>query len=156
MATPTYIALATTTVTADASIILSSIPQGYRDLVLVVEGTNSAGASLLCRANNNVGSTSYPWVYMRGDGSSATSQSSASNDFVLGTVYSDRGVTIAQFLDYSASDKHKVCLSRNNTAAQRVQAFVSRWESTNAITQLEVKPSTGNFTGTISLYGIEA
>ena len=156
MPTSTYTALQTTSVTSVSSVTFASIPQTYRDLVLVIEGTNSTAASLLCEANNNVGSNNYPWVYMRGDGSSATSQTSASNDFPLGTVYTDRGVTVANFFDYSATDKYTTCLSRNSTAAQRVQAFASYWENTAAITELDVNVSGGTFTGTLSLYGIEA
>lgn len=148
-------ALATTSVTSDASITFASIPQTFRDLLLVISGSNSTTAGLLVEANNNVGSSTYPWIYMRGDGTNDTTQSSASNDFSLGTVYTDQGVTVAHFLDYSVTDKYKLCFSRNNTAGGRTQAFASRWSNTDAITELDVNVTGGGFTGTISLYGIE-
>ena len=57
MATPTYIALATTTLSsAVGSVTFSSIPAGYRDLVLVAEGlTSGATSNVRMQFNSDTG-----------------------------------------------------------------------------------------------------
>jgi hypothetical protein len=63
-------------------------------------------------------------------------------------------------MDYSATDKHKTVLSRNNVAGGGVDAFANRWANTAAITSVEVRVSTGGqffaTPTTLSLYGVIA
>jgi hypothetical protein len=60
-------------------------------------------------------------------------------------------------MDYTASDKHKTVLARNNVPGTGVEAQAARWANNNAITSITVITSSGAgfATGTvISIYGI--
>ena len=158
----TYIALATTTLpSATSSITFSSIPAGYRDLVLVCSGTTSVNATIITRLNGDSGNN-YSWVYMRGNGSTAVSGANSSDTSILtgATAYwinASPTNTVLQFLDYSATDKHKTVLCRNDGSTRASEATCSRWANTAAITQIAMTLTSGTFnTGTFSLYGIEA
>ena len=156
MATPTYVALATASVTADASVTFSSIPASYRDLVLVYGGSASATGNLSIRLNGDTGSN-YTHVRMYavsgGYGSDSYTGSRAEN----GSTSTGQGVVTINIMDYSATDKHKTILSRLNWAGTNLFAHANRWANTSAVTSIEVyNGDTGNLTGTLSLYGIEA
>ena len=157
MPTSTYVALATTTLGASASsVTFSSIPADYRDLILVATYSTSIG-DILLEFNSDAGSN-YSIVEMRGDGSNPFSASFTRSGAFLG--YSNQTVqqsSIAQVMDYSATDKHKTVLSRPNSTLKEVAAYASRWANTNAITSIKIKASASFVAGnTFSLYGIEA
>jgi hypothetical protein len=162
MPTNTYAALATVTLGgSDASITFASIPSTYRDLVLVINGNTTGNADFGLRFNSDSGAN-YSFVYMGGNGSGTSSGSNGSETQVVLDAYfwrsSERSTVVAQIMDYSATDKHKTVLSRNNVAGGGVDAFASRWANTAAITSVEVRVSTGGqsfATGTtLSIYGI--
>ncbi len=159
MPTSTYVALATTTLSgADTEIVFSSIPAGYRDLVLVAN-TNAAQTDVRLRINGDTGSN-YNWVYAEGNGSSASSNVT-SNQSSFGYFYVTTGqafLSTIQFMDYSATDKHKPLLIRNAKANEKVSMIAGRYASTSAITSISLfsLPSGGYNSGTFSLYGIEA
>ena len=158
MPTSTYVALATTTLGASASsVTFSSIPtSGYRDLILIATYSTSIG-DILLEFNSDAGSN-YSIVEMRGDGSSAFSASFTRSGAFLG--YSNQTVqqsSIAQVMDYSATDKHKTVLTRVDAASVVTLASAGRWASTSAVVSLHW----GNDAGTpptigskFSLYGI--
>ena len=155
MATPTYIALATTTLSSSASsVTFSSIPAGYRDLVLVIAGTQSS-ANATYYVNGETATTNYSAVRMYGTGSSYNSASYTSNQMLWYAATTENN-SIIQFMDYSATDKHKTVLSRSSSADNIAQALVSRWANTNAITSITLDGATFNSGMTFSLYGIEA
>jgi hypothetical protein len=164
MPTPTYIPLAnlilgstTTTVT------FSSISGAYRDLVLVFSGSttsNGAGASL--RFNGDTGNN-YPFVRVLGISTPLSSAATASNLALLasneglGTAISN---AIFQIMDYSATDKHKTTLNRNNnnnTLGTHTEMIAGRWANTGAVTSIVIT-STINFAigSSFALYGIVA
>ena len=162
MATPAWVPLATTTLSSSAaSVTFGSIPSGYRDLVLACSGTTSVNATILARLNGDAGNN-YSWVYMRGNGSTAVSGANSSDTSILtgATAYwinASPTNTVLQFLDYSATDKHKTVLCRNDGSTRASEATCSRWANTAAITQIAMTLTSGTFnTGTFSLYGIEA
>jgi hypothetical protein len=152
MPTPTYIALATTTLVAtDAEIVFSSIPATYRDLVLVISGTVSTAQGCFLYLNGDTANGSR--VIMYGDGSSAVSGSASDTKvFDMSTTQSN---VIAQIFDYAQTDKHKTHLTRSNTPGL-TQAAAGRWASTAAVTSVTAKTSTGTFSigSTFSLYGV--
>lgn len=158
MATPTYTALATFTATGtESSVTFGSIPSGYRDVIIQGGGSGSTTSPVLeIRVNSDSGSN-YSYVYMLGTGSSALSGSSGDNRAYAGewggTAESSCYV---QFMDYSATDKHKTILSRAGNPGNRVDAFANRWANTSAITTIECYLSSGTFNAgtTLSLYGI--
>ena len=161
MATPTYELIETTTLTSSASSVsFSSITQDYRDLVLVID-VIPTGSSLRIgiRVNSDSGSN-YNEVEMYGvdglgAGSGANSgETSMTGVFNLQTV---RSTHTYDFLDYSATDKHKSVLHRGGTSTG-VWAAAYRWADTSAINEILVR---GGFSGneygagtTFSLYGI--
>jgi hypothetical protein len=162
MPTPTYTALATKTLTGTATTVtFSSIPATYRDLILVTDATITAAGSTDgygLRFNGDTGSN-YSYVRMVGTGSAATS-ASATTTFALAGVIGDvnKGVTMFQIMDYSATDKHKTVITRSNGSfGNWTQASASRWADTAAITSVLLRSNASyNFSigSTFSLYGI--
>jgi hypothetical protein len=165
MPTNTYTPLANVTLSgSDASINFVSIPNTYRDLVLVINGNTTGNADFGLRFNGD-GNANYSFVYMGGNGSGSgvSGASSSETQIVLDAYFwrtSERGTVVAQIMDYSATDKHKTVLSRNNLAGAGVDAFANRWANTAAINAIEVRISTAGqsfATGTtFSLYGVIA
>ena len=152
--TPTYTLINQITLGASASTItFSSIPQNYRDLVLVVNGS----VAVQYRLNPNGDSGNASLVYMDGYGSSTA----AGTDSKISLWFNSSGgpvTSINQIIDYSAIDKHKMVLTRGSASGTAVSAYASRWASTAAITRLDIvnAASPGDLPSgsTISLYGI--
>ena len=158
MPTPTYIALANTTLgSSTSSITFSSIPATYRDLVLVIDNaTTSVNQQFNFRFNSDSGSN-YNHVYAASvaAGPESAGQSNQAQGR-LGNIGTSAGNHIAQIMDYSATDKHKTVLVRSNiVGASQTWMLANRWASTSAITSLQV--FTGNTMPagvTFALYGI--
>jgi hypothetical protein len=163
MPTPTYTALATRTLTGTASsVVFSTIPATYRDLILVCSGTSSNTAinSIFVRFNSDTGSN-YAYVAMYATAAGAGSGATTLTGAVAGlTISSSVNTNITQIMDYSATDKHKTVLSRQNSLGDSfVRASTSRWANTAAITSITCFIDTGanfNSGSTFSLYGIVA
>ena len=163
MATPTYTPIASQTLTSSAaSVTFSSIPTDgtYRDLVLVIQNSSSSGSYLFYRFNG-VTTSSYPAVYMTGDGTNATSSTNNFTYFDLsfGIGTPDGATVISHIMDFAATDKHKTVLSRTSKASSGVAAGAGRFASTSAITSIEItQTGFGNFAAgsTFSLYGVAA
>ena len=156
MPTPTYVALATTTLGANASsVTFSSIPATYRDLVLVVGGATTAGATMLYALNGDTTDANYSRVRMFAGGAGPGGSNTASDRFIA-NMDATQGVQLIYFMDYSATDKHKTVLSRSSNTGTFTLAYVSRWANTAAVTSINFG-SGEMITGTVlSLYGIEA
>lgn len=151
--------LATTTLaSASATVTFSSISGSYRDLRLVINGTLNATTNFGAILNGDTGA-SYSRVYMGGDGTNTSSNAfSGTTDGFIGywTGGGGNNTAIIDFMDYSATDKHKTSLSRHNVASGIVWAWATRWASTNAITSIALQAGATTWaTGTtFSLYGI--
>ena len=158
MPTATYIALANYTVPSGgvASITFSSIPATYRDLVLQGNvGTVNNAVNLFARANSDSGAN-YSEVFAWGNGSTTSSGfTTGLTGFPIGFSYNTLRDMTANFMDYSATDKHKTALVRHGHNIYVMMA-ASRWANTNAITSLTIIASSGNLLegSTFSLYGI--
>jgi len=157
-----YIALATTTLgSAAGSVTFSSIPTSVngvalRDLVLVSNLSCTGLVNVLYRINNDSGNNYNDvriYTFDGGTGSSSLSNVAQSETGLLST---GQGMIITQFMDFSATDKHKSVLSRNSGQGNYNFTQANRWASTSAITSIRFYPSGGNFnTGsTFSLYGV--
>ena len=156
MATPTYTALATTTTSGgETSVTFGSIPQTYRDLILTINGTQSS-ANATYYVNGETATTNYSAVRMYGLGGGSGTSASYTSDQRLWYAATTQNLSIIQFMDYSATDKHKTVLSRSSAAAEIAQALVSRWANTDAITSITIDGMTFDAGNVISLYGIEA
>jgi len=160
MSTPTYTALATTTLaSAASSVTFSSIDQSYGDLVLVSNIDASAVSEFRMRVNGDTGSN-YPSVRMQASSIGTTGSATFNFTYFRLSGNSDMQtdfsfISVIQIMDYTATDKHKSLLVRANSSSG-VDAHAGRWESTSAITSLEIFPSTGTLESgsTFSLYGI--
>ena len=163
MPTPTYTPLANITLgSAASSVTFSSINQGYRDLILVCSGTSSNTGinSIQLRFNADAGSN-YSIVNINGTAGGAGVGVSTGTGALGGlTISSSVNANITQIMDYSATDKHKTTLSRENSLGESyVRAASTRWANTAAITSILCRVDTGanfNSGSTFSLYGIVA
>jgi hypothetical protein len=160
-------ALATITLgSAQSTVTFSSIPATYRDLRVVITRLSNTNANIYPNRINGDAGGNYSYVGMGGTGSSANSSSGSSNNSVnleLNTFSTTtlEVVTTIDYLDYSATDKHKTVLSRNNnggTSGGGTDAIANRWASTAAITSLSFSMNTNTFSAgsVFSLYGILA
>jgi len=155
----TYVALQTVTLGANAaSVTFSSIPATYRDLVIVINGKldSLGGVAMEITFNGDTTLSNYSTVQMSGFGGASTSSTTSNTpEFIM---HNSQGSNILQIMDYSATDKHKTLLVRDN--AGRVRAAAIRWANTSAITSIKIgdQPHAIDlFAGTvISIYGIEA
>jgi len=158
MPTSTYVPLQTITLGSSASsVTFASIPQTYRDLVVVSDFTTSASASRVEIQSNSV-TSGYSTIIAWDSGSQAFSAPGLYHGYTTGNT---RCTSIMQIMDYSATDKHKTSLNRHGTLSSPslVMMAASRFSSNDAITTLKVLPlyATTFATGsTFSLYAIEA
>jgi hypothetical protein len=154
MPTPTYRPLANVTLGSSASsVTFSNIPATYRDLILVSSFNLTAGGNPTISFNGDTGAN-YSRVYMLGTGSSAISGADTSRQFAQATsglITSN----ITQIMDYSATDKHKTFLVRDNNTTDGTIAYAFRWANTAAITSINISASLAAGV-TISLYGVIA
>jgi hypothetical protein len=157
MATNTYVALDTNTVTGSsvASYTFSNIPQTYTDLVLIVRGSAGSGANCYLQFNGDTGSN-YTAVYMGGNGSSSDSgRNTTASAGYIGAFYGNSMLT-THVMNYSNTSMFKNFLSRQGDAAQFTRFYVDSWNSTSAVTSIKVLGVEQNFDvgTTFSLYGI--
>lgn len=155
MPTPTYVPIAEVTLASTATSVTLPVPSGFRDLVLVVNGSVTGNADFFVRLNGETGNAS--GVYMYGTGSATASFSEATPVWTMwasGRLYN----AIFQINDCSATDKHKTILGRVNAAEGITVAGAVRWASTAAVTSIQIAAGANAFsTGmTMNLYGIEA
>ena len=157
----TYTLIDSVTLTSSASsVTFSSIPQTYGDLVLTYELLGVGGiASVGHRLNADSGSN-YSYVRMAGNGSTSISGSGSLDSMTISAnaypTTTTKGMGSTQFMDYSATDKHKSALSRANNAEIGTMASALRWANTAAITSIESFAFSNSWAagGTVNLYGI--
>jgi hypothetical protein len=144
-----------------SSVTFSSIPATYRDLILVTNGaSNITSEFAYIRFNGDTGSN-YSWVQMGGGAVGVFSSSSTTTSWRISSFAAsgNRVVSAVQIMDYSATDKHKSGLIRDNGqegTTNVVRAYAARWANTSAITSIQYFTSTGSLSSgfTLSLYGI--
>jgi hypothetical protein len=154
----TYEAIATQTLgSAAASVTFSSISGSYTDLVLIIEGTASAGDAVYLQYNGDTG-TNYSWTNMQGTGTTTQSnRGSSTAEARIGSIGTTRYNSITQIVNYSNATTYKTAISRSNRTDVNTFAFVNLWRDTAAITSIAVITGATFSTGTtFSLYGIKA
>ncbi len=156
--TPTHILLNQVVLAASsATVVFSSLPQNYRDLILVISGTASGDTSPSLNFNGDSGAN-YANLRLFANASTTSAQAFTDSYGSTGFMSTERSTIRIQIFEYSATDKQKTTLSRGgNTANLRLEA--TRWTNTAAITSITVRMdgaqtySTGT---TFSLYGVYA
>jgi hypothetical protein len=166
MPTLTYTPLANITLSSTAaSVTFSSISQAYRDLVLVMRGTASTGQLTCIITLNGDTSGSYAYVVAGGNGTSANNVQASGNTgmwlgqlnaFINGSTSSWNAVS--NFMDYSATDKQKFVLTRENEVGLGSDMYAHRWINTSAITTINVATNSQAWGvgSSFALYGIAA
>lgn len=107
--------------------------------------------------NSDTTAANYSGVWMLGNGTSATSSTSTTSFLdVVENSTTNLTTSILQIMDYSATDKHKTVLVRNDNATPNgVEAYAIRWANTAAITKIDLNYSGEWASGsTFILYGI--
>jgi hypothetical protein len=163
----TYSPIATYTVSGSStnSVVFSSIPQTYTDLILICNSRSasaSAGQRVYTFENSDF-TTLRSETYLRGDGTSAISaRSTGSTAQPQGYIASNAdaanvfSTTIIQWLNYSNATTYKTAISRSGSTSY-VDAFVRLWPSTTAISSLYISNDANNnwvAGSTFTLYGI--
>lgn len=153
MPTPTYVPLATETLSgSDSSITFSSVPATFRDLILVIAGTSASATTFGVQCNSDSASN-YTFVEMSSDGG-GTSSSGSLTYLLMGRSTTSQGVSTLQIMDYAQTDKHKTAIARGSTSSIIVRASAARWANTAAVTSLTVTGSNWSSGTTLSLYGV--
>lgn len=162
MPTPTYDLIASSVLSSSAiSVTFSSIPATYRDLVLVAffNGATATAPYTQIRLNGDTGNN-YNWVAMEASGSSGGSNNSLGDSKFNFTYYNpsqtDKGMLVCNFLDYSATDKHKSVVARQSWPNVAAGAQAGRWASTAAINTILIYSWSPQYAAgsTFYLYGI--
>jgi hypothetical protein len=157
----TYIPLQTITLgSAASSVTFASIPQTYRDLIVVIDGETTASCRPQLRFNGDTGSN-YSYVQMAGGGAYSNSGSGTALEAVHEYAVTGRFSLTWQILDASASDRHKSVLMRAGQLppnGDKIHATAGRWANNTAVTSVTLLTNQNAYASstTFSLYGIEA
>jgi hypothetical protein len=155
--------ISTTTLTG-ASVTLSSIPQTYNDLHLVIRNFRPAtdDKNIQARFNADSGANRHRTI----DLNSIVNPTTFNSNLCELTVYNDNsistGLTMVRFYDYTNSTTWKFAKSESITVDPNTTTSLGPsnrfvvYNQTPAITSLSLFPNVGNFTsGTALLYGVK-
>jgi hypothetical protein len=163
--TSSYYSIATTTLTgSQATITFSSIPATYTHLQLRVFGKATASAYL--KVTFNGASTNFDSHYLDGNGASVSAGFDAATTFIsnygaiANTTANVFGTVIIDLLDYANTNKYKTYRSLSGTdynGSGGVDLTSGLWQSTSAISQIDLNLNTGSFAqySSFALYGIK-
>lgn len=156
----TYEAIATQTLgSAAASVTFSSIPSTYTDLVLVINYTAGTAAKVSFRLNGDSGSN-YSRITVDGTGTGTASDLTSNNTEAIVSRFNattSRSNIILQFMNYSNTTTNKSVIHRHNNAGGQVSTSAMLWDSTAAISRIDLITSNGatwSSATTANLYGI--
>ena len=155
MPTPTYDLIATTTLSSSpTSFTWSSIPNTYRDIVLVADFSPSTTTTLGAQFNDDT-TNNYSSTTLYGDSSTVSSLDQNSTSTIRFGSVNNRCLAIAYVLDYQTS-KNKTLIGRFNSDNESGATVGMRY-STEVITSVTFR-TTGGATfasGDIfSIYGV--
>ena len=165
--TATYEKIATSTVTGSsvADVTFSSISGAYTDIVLVAQIKIQSTTSATVFQLNGDANSNYSYTVLTGNGSAASSSRTTSSAYGIvdfngfpPTAANTFNAVLMSFNNYSNSTTNKTVLSRANNAASGVDALVSLWRNTAAITSIKLFNTGANISvgSTFTIYGIKA
>ena len=154
----TYVALANITLSSNQSqVTFSSIPNTFRDLILVSRNSNTLADQVINYRYNNDTGANYPSVRMFNSGTTPVSDLNTPPELGYSNT---QNTSVAQIFDYAQTDKHKISLTRwgNADGTSYVQAYSTRWTNTAAIHTIFITTNGGQIASgsTFALYGIRA
>lgn len=158
------------TLTADGttqSLIFNNIPQTFTDLFLAVQVRSTTGAvSDSWQVQVNATSNIYSDVWMRGDGSSATSfRNTSTFGCVMGNCPANNATAniynaaVVHLYNYTSTNMFKTMVSKSGSdrnGAGTVEQVGGVARTTNAVTRVDVFTSSANMTSgsTVTLFGV--
>ena len=164
----TYEPIATTTLSTTAtSVVFSSIPSTYTDLIVVFTGqvtTATVAMTFECDINNDGGNNySSTWIDM----SPTSGRGTNNNGAYIGQISKNpsSGWAVIQFMNYSNTSTYKTWISRWGTLGQSLTAMAGviagMWRNTGAINKLDFNRPAGesgtfDVGCTFTLYGVKA
>lgn len=142
---------------AQATVVFSSIPSTYRDLMIVVNAQSNSGSgttSLNIRFNGDSTGTNYVGENLGGNGTNGFANGGMQN-YVGSAADADFSLTTINVFEYAQS-KHKMVISRSGNKDINVTLNSVRWTNTTAINEVTLLPSAGSFRANSQfyLYGI--
>lgn len=144
-----------------SSIVFTSIPQNYTDLILICNYAFTGTTNILGQFNGDTG-TNYSWTYLEGYSTTVTS-GRGNNSASANLGYSNANQpseAIIQFANYSNSTTFKTSIARQTQYITNNYASLTAglWRNTNAITSINVFCGSGTITAgsLFTLYGIKA
>jgi hypothetical protein len=155
-----------TLVTSSTSIVLSSIPQNFTDLVIKVSGRATGGSydQTNCIVSIN-GSSSPYYRYLLGGGSGSGSSGQSNSTMIIWSISSN--ITTANtfgngemYIHNYTSTSRKFASAdgvlENNATSSGLAIAANKWESSTAINTITLTTDSGDFAAgsTVSLYGI--
>ena len=171
MPSPTYVAIATTTVGAGgaANIDFTSIPATYTDLCILTSVRNTSTSTTMYITFNNDTANNYSVRILYGDGSAAGSTSSSSRANIKNDGgANDSGYTASTFANsyiyipnYLSSNQKSVSIDgvpENNATTTYMNLAAGLWTGTSAINRITISVFSGNLAqySTATLYGIKS
>lgn len=167
-----YESIATATGTGSSgTITFSSIPSGFKHLQIRGTARSTATNYTFTLKFNNDSGSNYAQHRLFGDGTSITASgadtltfASIGSNSISTTSSNIIGVNIIDILDYGSTSKYKTVRSfagiddNSGTTASQVVIRSGLWQSTSAITQIDlIAASSGSWTTqtTFALYGIK-
>lgn len=164
----TYEPIATTTLGGTGNVTFNSIPQTYTDLrLIIVGGSDGVNSAQIAFMYNNDSAAFYSDTILQGNGASASSVRDTSSSKFYNSAYftsaTNRGLTIVDIFRYTNPNIFKSALilgNFDNNGSGRVNAVVSLWRKTSAITRIDILGGQGANSlvagSTLTLYGIKA
>lgn len=152
----TYEAIATQTLASTASsVVFSSIPSTYTDLIAIV--TTTTTSDLTWRINSDTGSNYSQTAIYGYSALGSARQSNATSHWLNYGSNNGNFVAIIQLNNYSNTNVFKTSILRDGANGSTTDVMAGLWRSTSAINSLTfIPPSTFAVGTTISLYGIKA
>lgn len=153
-----------------SNITFTSIPQTYTDLVVKLSvrlSTSSGTNGIRCEISSNSSSV-YTNIYLQGNGSTATSNSTGTVNYALDTTVNDTATTSSTFSsidwyipNYTSSSNKSILadsVTENNATTAYAQLWAGLQASSGAVTKLDFFPNAGGATflqySTAYLYGV--
>lgn len=159
----TYEPIATQTLgSAAATVIFSSIPGTYTDLVLIAQFIVTAGNANIGLYFNGSQATNYSFTGLGGSGGAAVSARSTNATNIQTEYYGygdqTQATRIINIMNYANTTTYKTVIGRGNNTNNGTSAIVGLWRSTSAITSATIQAGPTTFTSgsTFTLYGIKA
>jgi hypothetical protein len=160
----TYAPIARQVLTSNSSsIVFSSIPQTYTDLVLVCQPVSASDTDGALRINSDTGTNySITSVYAQptGVGSYRRSNATFMDYNYYASIYTTvKNQNVMHFMNYANTSTYKTVLMSPRVATQGSEFLIGLWRSTAAISTITVGANSGfstNFVpgSTFTLYGI--